>query len=465
MKQNRHIARAVIFAGLLAVFLGAGTYIGSRARAMFMSGDEAPVERLVVNITAYIKDKPGNPEAHYLLGRVNALAYSGKTDRLKAFGFAAQTPGDLPQLDEKTGFWSGLPVLNPAQLKSHLHSSITSYRAAIKLSPNMALYHLSLASIIEKADDELIDAPVEPNLGPDRKPYSPEELLKELERLKGDNYYNSTSLVDDGARSVPLLRALLKEKKELADIARRAYTEIWRNEAIQHYWLAYILSIRTDIPERERYVMDTPVSQEAGEHYLKLVRQRDPTELEMRRIPQAEKDLSTVKKRGMAMTPIIFSTENALSLDALLSNETVNFDMDGDGEPESIPWVKSETTILVWDPRRKGNITSGRQLFGTVTWWLFWRDGYEALRALDDNGDGELSGSELRGLGLWRDANSNGVSEAGEVSPIESSPIESLSVFSTTNAMPSNSPANPIGLRLKDGRCLPTYDWTFFARH
>ena len=58
--------------------------------------------------------------------------------------------------------------------------------------------------------------------------------------------------------------------------------------------------------------------------------------------------------------------------------------------------------------RRRGQITSALQLFGNVTFWTFWKNGYEALAALDDNGDGELGGPELRHLALWHDANRNG---------------------------------------------------------
>jgi len=36
---------------------------------------------------------------------------------------------------------------------------------------------------------------------------------------------------------------------------------------------------------------------------------------------------------------------------------------------------------------------------------MFWRDGFEPLAALDDNRDGKLTGSEIWGIGVWRDAN------------------------------------------------------------
>lgn len=69
----------------------------------------------------------------------------------------------------------------------------------------------------------------------------------------------------------------------------------------------------------------------------------------------------------------------------------------------------------MFDGDGKGRINSVLQLFGNVTFWMFWRNGYEAMRALDDNGDGSPAGGELAGLGPWRDENGNGVSERGEV--------------------------------------------------
>jgi hypothetical protein len=41
-------------------------------------------------------------------------------------------------------------------------------------------------------------------------------------------------------------------------------------------------------------------------------------------------------------------------------------------------------------------LTSALQLFGNVTFWMFWSNGFEAMRALDDNQDGTLAGGELR---------------------------------------------------------------------
>ena len=72
-------------------------------------------------------------------------------------------------------------------------------------------------------------------------------------------------------------------------------------------------------------------------------------------------------------------------------------------------------------------ITSALQWFGNVTFWLFWSNGYEPMRALDDNADGELSGAELRHLAIWHDRNRDGVSDAGEVRPLAAHGIVALS--------------------------------------
>ena len=147
----------------------------------------------------------------------------------------------------------------------------------------------------------------------------------------------------------------------------------------------------------------------------------------------------------------------ALSPALLEGVAAVSFDLDGTGRDQSWPWVSPETSILVWDPEETGEVTSGRQLFGSVTWWLFFDDGYRAMDALDDNRDGELSGDELVGLAVWTDANSNGVSEEGEVVPIGETGIEAIACVQTDTSM--GMPANLSGLRMSDGRVLPTYDW------
>ena len=183
------------------------------------------------------------------------------------------------------------------------------------------------------------------------------------------------------------------------------------------------------------------------------------TEGEKQSLASVQKHIAALDglRRG-PVTPIIFRLDRAMPLDMMLKpDRIVRFDLDGDGTAERRPWVDPDTAILCWDPTRSGKITSGKQLFGSVTFHLYPGDGYTAMNLLDDNRDGELAGSELPGLALWFDRNSNGVSDPGEVTPIEDTPVKALSVRALTKE--GIAPANPFGLKLKDGRTLPTFDW------
>lgn len=154
-------------------------------------------------------------------------------------------------------------------------------------------------------------------------------------------------------------------------------------------------------------------------------------------------------------TPVIFGAAD--SVEGLLDVErTVSFDIAGDGIPRRWPWVRPTTGILVWDPANSGQITSGRQLFGSVTWWIFWNDGYRALSALDDNGDGWLSGPELDGIGVWYDRNSNGISEPGEVHPCGQAGV--LRIAARAQRGPDGVLTHPGGVILGN-KILPSFDW------
>ena len=111
------------------------------------------------------------------------------------------------------------------------------------------------------------------------------------------------------------------------------------------------------------------------------------------------------------------------------------------------------------DPLNRGEITSALQWFGNVTFWLFWENGIpDAFASLDDDGSGELSGDELRGLALWHDCNSDGISDPGEVRPLSDHGIVALSCHHTTGDRLWLAALSLQGVRLSDGRTRPSYD-------
>jgi hypothetical protein len=93
-----------------------------------------------------------------------------------------------------------------------------------------------------------------------------------------------------------------------------------------------------------------------------------------------------------------------------------------------------------------------------VTFWAFWRNGYEAMAALDDNGDGRLLGHELRQLAIWKDANQNGLSEHGEVRPLSAYGVVALSCDYGAGDGLLTVAQSPAGVTFADGTTRPTYD-------
>lgn len=154
------------------------------------------------------------------------------------------------------------------------------------------------------------------------------------------------------------------------------------------------------------------------------------------------------------MSPIIFPLIPT-PVDRLIDrSRTTTFDIAADGIPREWPWVATQAAFLAWDPAGTGKIKDGTQLFGNRTFNMFFRDGYAALASLDDNQDGWLTGSELKGIVVWHDRNQNGVSDRGEVTSGGISAIRTKSDGLAGGMLAASS-----GIRFKSGRIVPTYDW------
>jgi len=136
------------------------------------------------------------------------------------------------------------------------------------------------------------------------------------------------------------------------------------------------------------------------------------------------------------------------------------FDLDGTGRARW-EWVGPGSGLLVWDPDRTGRITSGRQLFGNWTWGKPWKDGYEPLATLDRDHDGSLSGPELAALGVWIDADGDGVSDPGEVSDCASAGVQRIGVGAERDASGHAMLSAGFTMRLPEGRTVErrTWDW------
>lgn len=198
---------------------------------------------------------------------------------------------------------------------------------------------------------------------------------------------------------------------------------------------------------------DHAVLTEAAEHLSHLAKSRSDR-AQVARL-RARLDAS---RPMVYVTPIVVPLADRPFHQLIDVNSDVVFDFAGTGDTRQQGWLTEDAAWLVWDPEWRGQVRSGFDMIGQRTWSVFWSDGFEALRALDDDRDGQLTGGELGGLSLWRDANRNGVSEPGEVIPANVHGIVAISVRGTPTR-PGLITA-PQGVRFDNGRTRPLYDWT-----
>lgn len=109
----------------------------------------------------------------------------------------------------------------------------------------------------------------------------------------------------------------------------------------------------------------------------------------------------------------------------------IYFDLDNNQFAEKTGWVDANDGILVLDRNENGKIDSGAELFGNYTVLADGskaKNGFEALKELDSNGDGLLNSADTlwNGLRIWQDSNSNGKLDAGELKTLTEVGLKSI---------------------------------------
>ena len=256
------------------------------------------------------------------------------------------------------------------------------------------------------------------------------------------------------------LIAYTDESRIPKKLIQRLVARAWEDQAIPAYRRAIDLSFDKEY-EKGGDSDGSSICMESADHVLDILRWHrtagESTAKDEAEIARLDSLRSKYLSVSRAISPIIFPLEESSSCSDLIdSTRHVGFDLDGTGDPVSWPWIRPTAAFLVWDPLNEGRITSGRQLFGNVTWWMFWENGYRALEALDDNDDGWLNGNELTGIAIWRDIDADAVSDPGEVAPAATS-VDKIAVI--PDSRKTRELASQEGILMRDGRVLPTYDW------
>jgi len=141
-------------------------------------------------------------------------------------------------------------------------------------------------------------------------------------------------------------------------------------------------------------------------------------------------------------SPLVLDLNND-GVQTVTLDKGVYFDVDGNGEKRATAWISKEDAFLAFDRNGDGIINSDLELFGTNTELAdgsLAKDGFDALKDLDSNGDGifDKNDEQYDDLLLWQDSNQNGISEANELSSLSDRGVAAIFVDADRVAEYSN---------------------------
>lgn len=419
---------------------------------MFMGPEAIPVQRLIENLTQYIEDKPDDPQLLYNMARLHYLALANESFLVPAFERQGQPPAPAPAHLADQFVWS---------LRWEEANRLAQEAMNIDANTNMDReWQRRLRAVRDEKMAELEEQ--------GWKPPAPDmDVMHDHAEQASKHFDNAIALAPKMAL-YQIGRASLGEQCldfELAGkLPRRRViehlTDLTYEKVRDQYYATFALALEPELEVGHLPVSGIQglVSHEAGLAYLRMTEKPRLAEGQEDRIADVSRGVEKLKGLPMrAITPILIGRKGDTLADLLDPQATVSFDLDGDGVRKDWPWVRPDTGILVWDPYDLGQIESGRQLFGSVTFFLFHRDGYEALRLLDNDQDGELSGIELDGLAVWRDEDGDGQSNASEVQPVWEQGITAIATQGSKGG--EGVLQNRRGIRYEDGCVAPTHDW------
>jgi hypothetical protein len=380
----------------------------SAARARYITPEiqTVPLARLTRNFSQSLNNSPLDTTILVNLARAYAMAWSLRSDSVPVN--MRRYPGmeqDTLRLDSRRVWFGHQPSIAP---NSFVVSTADSQRL------RLASAHLDTALLLYDRALEL----------------APRDLATRLGRAW------LLTHTDDKARAISELRAIAQWEPQAA-IDRPIQMPAEANR---------MLHVRAEA---------------AGYLIQQLHPTRDSVE-----VGRLKEIIARYDRIGRMVTPIVIPLQDSLTATDIENRSArITFDADGTALPRQWSWIHPNAAWLVHDPLRTGRITSALQLFGSVTFWMFWPNGYEALCSLDDNADGELRGAELNGLALWHDRNQNGRSERGEVRTVQEHGVVALSCTHQRDAKHADRIMySETGVQFKDGSTRPTFDLLLHER-
>lgn len=138
------------------------------------------------------------------------------------------------------------------------------------------------------------------------------------------------------------------------------------------------------------------------------------------------------------VSPLILDLDgDGVETSSLTSNSTM-FNLLGNGFKIKTAWVGKDDGLLAFDANGNGAIDNISELFGNKT-----TNGFAVLATHDSNGDGVINASDVdfSQIKIWKDANSDGVTQVGELHSLADAGISSISLnFQNVNLLNNGNP-------------------------
>jgi hypothetical protein len=113
-----------------------------------------------------------------------------------------------------------------------------------------------------------------------------------------------------------------------------------------------------------------------------------------------------------------------------LNDANVHFDFGKDGFAEKTGWISNTDGFLTLDKNGNGLVDDGTELFGNAE-----QDGFSALAAYDLNQDGKIDSNDavFTQLRVWRDADGDGKTDAGEILTLAEAGVATVNLKKTVS--------------------------------
>ncbi|MBD2195080.1 MULTISPECIES: RHS repeat-associated core domain-containing protein [Calothrix] len=141
--------------------------------------------------------------------------------------------------------------------------------------------------------------------------------------------------------------------------------------------------------------------------------------------PNLNPDRDNWEQAKQTISPLVFDLDGDGIELISLEKSNAFFDLDADGFAERTGWVQSDDGLLALDKNGNGVIDDITEVFGNST-----TDGFIILKQLDSNNDNLIDSrdSQFANLRVWKDVNTDGFTDFGELKSVTDWNIQSISL-------------------------------------